>query len=116
MSALSGIVDRLREGRFVEALDAAKTAVRSNPTDLAVRRTLFELLAAAGEWQRCRNQAEALGSLGDGESNWIGILGVINSCEARDRFWSGTGSVGIVGSIDEKDGVLLNCARSAAAV
>jgi protein involved in temperature-dependent protein secretion len=111
---LAGIVEHLRQGRYVEGLQATKAGVRADPMDLSLRRLMFSLFAVGGDWSRCRDQAEALGALGDGDSDWITVHGILSSCEMRERFWAGGDPVGILGNPDAEDRLSIEMASKAA--
>lgn len=49
----------LRAGRLDEALQALSAHVRGHPADAASRVFLFQLLAAAGQWERAASQLQA---------------------------------------------------------
>ena len=55
--------DRLyREGRLGDAIAALNEALRDDPTDIAKRTFLFELLCFSGAFDRARKQLEAIGA------------------------------------------------------
>jgi type VI secretion system protein ImpE len=51
----------LDAGNLAAAIQAATAEVKANPTDVARRTTLFELLCFAGEWDRAEKQIDAIG-------------------------------------------------------
>lgn len=48
-------------GNLQEAIDAANSEVKSNPTDARRRTFLFELLCFAGDWDRAEKQIDVIG-------------------------------------------------------
>jgi len=53
--------EHYQAGRLREAIDAALTEVKSNPTNLDFRGLLAELFCFAGEWERADKQIDAFG-------------------------------------------------------
>ncbi|MCI0389612.1 MAG: hypothetical protein MOB07_12745 [Acidobacteria bacterium] len=49
-------------GKLTAAIEELTREVKSNPTDMARRTFLFELLCFAGEWDRAEKQLEVIGS------------------------------------------------------
>lgn len=58
MSQIKGLLDK---GQLSEAVAAAVEDVRSNPSDIPRRLTLFEVLCLNGEWDRADKQLEVVG-------------------------------------------------------
>jgi len=52
---------QFQAGRLREAIDAALSEVKSNPTDTNSRGLLAELFCFAGEWERADKQIDTLG-------------------------------------------------------
>jgi type VI secretion system protein ImpE len=52
----------LREGKLTQAIDAQVQAVKSAPGDTTARIFLFELLAAAGDWERASKHLDVVAS------------------------------------------------------
>lgn len=115
MGALSNIENLIRKGCLSSALEETRKAVRDFPADLGFRRALFALLATNGEWQKCRQQAEVLSKLETDPTDWISVMGILNSAMQRDAFWAGSGEVSILGDPGPEDRLSLEAAiRSAA--
>ena len=51
----------LDAGKLTRAIEAATAEVKANPTDVARRTVLFELLCFAGEWDRAEKQIDVIG-------------------------------------------------------
>lgn len=84
----------LQQGKLREAIDAATAAVKGAPTDTGTRILLFELLSAAGEWERARKQlavvADQAPDMAEGVRSYQGLL---EAEQARARLFSdGTGA------------------------
>jgi type VI secretion system protein ImpE len=52
----------LREGKLTQAIDAQVQAVKTAPGDTTARIFLFELLAAAGDWERASKHLDVVAS------------------------------------------------------
>jgi type VI secretion system protein ImpE len=52
----------LREGKLTQAIDAQVQAVKAAPGDTTARIFLFELLAAAGDWERASKHLDVVAS------------------------------------------------------
>jgi len=55
-----GAKELLRDGKLTEAIDAQVQAVKAAPGETGARIFLFELLAAAGEWERASKHLEVI--------------------------------------------------------
>jgi type VI secretion system protein ImpE len=59
---MSTAKELFEKGELRAAIDALNQEVRSNPTDLARRTFLFELLCFAGDWDRAAKQIDVIGN------------------------------------------------------
>jgi len=55
-----GAKELLRDGKLTEAIDAQVQAVKALPGDTSARIFLFELLAAAGDWERASKHLDVI--------------------------------------------------------
>jgi type VI secretion system protein ImpE len=55
-----GAKELLRDGKLTEAIDAQAQAVKASPGDTSARIFLFELLAAAGDWERASKHLDVI--------------------------------------------------------
>jgi type VI secretion system protein ImpE len=73
-----GARELLQEGRLDAAIEAAIQAVKAAPADMRGRIFLFELLAAAGDFERARKHLDVVADqapeMADGARSYLGLL------------------------------------------
>lgn len=81
----------LRQGDIDGARAALVEAVRANPADQRLRMFLFQLLAISGEWDKARNQLQALVQLSP-EAQMLGVTynQAIDAEKQRAAVFAGT--------------------------
>lgn len=87
-----GARELLNDGRLSEAIDAATQEVKSKPGDVTARVFLFELLAAAGEWERAQKHLDVVAdkspTMLEGVTSYRGVLAAEVS---RTKLFAGAG-------------------------
>ncbi|MEI6605831.1 MAG: type VI secretion system accessory protein TagJ [Verrucomicrobiota bacterium] len=100
MSALSNINTLLLEGQLMDAVEASKQAVRSQPGAIEPRVVLYELAVLLGDWERCQNQVEAIMNLGGDPMHWLGHMANIHAAKQRQQCWQGQQRPPLLGACD----------------
>src|SRR5947208_10170135 len=67
------VKELLDSGSLAPAIERLDAELRSKPTDLRLRTSLFELLGFAGDWVRAERQLDAIGRQGDGPEALAGV-------------------------------------------
>ena len=79
------ISEAIKQGRFDEALAAAKDAVRKAPTEAGHRSVLFQLYCLQGNWEGAQTQLKLVGDLDVETTMWAGVCEKLMACEAHRR-------------------------------
>jgi type VI secretion system protein ImpE len=78
----------VKDGRLSAAIEAATREVRNAPGNLTARITIFELLAAAGEWQRAEKHLDVVADQApDMLEGVASYQGVLHAEDARSRLF-----------------------------
>lgn len=102
----------LRAGRLDAALEALSAQVRSAPADAQARVFLFQLLAAAGQWERAARQLDAAQRLDPGNATFAVVYAALLSAErVRAEVFAGARLPTVVGDPEPWLAPLLQAAQ-----
>lgn len=79
------LAEALRGGRLIEALAAAKDAVRKAPSDARHRSVLFQLYCVQGNWEGAQTQLKLVGDFDVEAMLWVGNCEKALDCEGSRR-------------------------------
>lgn len=91
----------LRAGDLTGARSALVEIVRSRPSDAQARMFLFQLLAVAGEWEKARNQLQAMAQLSP-EAQMLSVAygQAIDAEATRAAVFAGTARIDVLANAD----------------